>query len=204
MNCREIVESSRSGNILVIDTRNGEDYMAKHIPGSVNVPLSPYSWARSIKNWLDGRSPDIVVVSDNADTSQRASKELISVGLKVVQAIDNGLESCAAEGGELATVDLITPEELSEKLDEYTVLDVREPFEWQMGTIADSMRIPMNDIPDRLHELEREKKYAVICAHGNRSEVVSVYLADNGFKVANVIGGMQRWVRSSLPLDEGS
>lgn len=202
MNCREIIENSRNGSILVIDTRNGENYMERHIPGSVNVPLSPYSWARSIKNWLDGKTPDIVIVSDNGDTSRRAEKEMRSVGLNVVQSIDDGLQSCASESSDLASVEQITPEELSEKLSEYTVLDVREPFEWQMGAIADSVKIPMNDIPGRLSELEPNRKYAVICAHGNRSEVVSVYLADNGFRVANVIGGMQRWVRSSLPLDD--
>ena len=202
MELNEIQAKSREGKILIIDARGGSDYMASHIPGSVSVPFSPYSWARAIRNWLNGQSPDIVLVAPNAETGSRGAQELTSVGLKVVHVMQDGLESWKSSGHPVASVEEITPEDLSSRLDEYVILDVREPFEWNMGTISNSLKIPMNEVPEKLGDLQKDRKYAVICAHGNRSEVVSVYLADNGFKVANVLGGMQRWVAESLPLDE--
>lgn len=202
MDLNEIQEKSQEGEILIIDARNGSDYMASHIPGSVSVPFSPYSWARAIKNWLNGQSPEIVLIAPNDETGSRGAQELTSVGLKVAHIIHDGLENWKSSGLALASVEEITPEELSSRLDEYVILDVREPFEWNMGTISNSLKIPMNEVPGKLGDLRKDRKYAVICAHGNRSEVVSVYLADNGFRVANVLGGMQRWVAESLPLDE--
>ncbi len=204
MEFSEILEKSSEGKMLIIDSRSGSDYMSSHIPGSVNVPFSQYSWARAIRNWLNGQSPDIVLVAPNVETASRGAQELTSVGLKVAHIIQDGLEEWKSSGLPVASVDEITPEDLSSRLDEYTILDVREPFEWNMGTISNSLKIPMNEVPDKLADLQKDRKYAVICAHGNRSEVVSVYLADNGFSVANVIGGMQRWIAESLPLDESS
>lgn len=202
MESGELLEKLQNGKLLVVDTRSGDSYMSLHIPGSVSVPFSPYAWARSIKNWLDGQNPEIVIVSDSADIASRSRQELESVGLRVVHVMDDDLREWSSSGMPVSSVEQITPEYLAQKLDEYIILDVREPFEWQMGALSNSLKIPMNEIPAKLQELSKDRKYAVICAHGNRSEVVSVFLADNGFRVANVIGGMQRWVRSSLPLDD--
>ncbi|MBC7467912.1 MAG: sulfurtransferase, partial [Ramlibacter sp.] len=54
--------------------------------------------------------------------------------------------------------------------------------------------IPMNDIPDRLTELDPKRPVAVLCHRGGRSQQVAVYLASNGFAVvANIAGGIDAW-----------
>ena len=52
------------------------------------------------------------------------------------------------------------------------------------------MHIPMNNIPYSLDSLDRQKRYAIICHSGIRSQSVTNYLASLNFKVKNVIGGI--------------
>ncbi|HLH86120.1 MAG TPA: rhodanese-like domain-containing protein [Thermoplasmataceae archaeon] len=197
-----IVDKAREGQILILDSRVTHLFSRRHIPFSVNAPYGSYGWARSIKEWLDGHNPQIVLVCENQAICDSALKELQAVGVGVGQVISDNLEKWASKGYPVSTVEEISPGDLFSSLDEWTVIDVREPYEWQSGTVPGSMKIPMNELQERLGELTRDKKYAVICAHGNRSEYAATYLADMGFKAATVVGGMYRWIMESLPVEE--
>lgn len=70
------------------------------------------------------------------------------------------------------------------------IIDVREQFEVKQGMIQGAMHIPMNDIPERMDELDKEKEYYIVCAHALRSANVTQYLLGNGYKAINVEGGM--------------
>ena len=83
------------------------------------------------------------------------------------------------------------------------VLDVREPRELQAASVkADGFElvaIPMNELPARLAELDPARPVACLCHHGNRSQRVAAYLAQNGFaRLANIAGGIEAW---SIELD---
>lgn len=73
------------------------------------------------------------------------------------------------------------------------LLDCREPFEWRQLRIPGSLHIPMNEIPSRLAELDREQEWVIVCAHGNRSYAVAGYLIYNGFKATSLAGGVTDW-----------
>ncbi|MDD5320977.1 MAG: rhodanese-like domain-containing protein [Methylococcales bacterium] len=74
------------------------------------------------------------------------------------------------------------------------LLDVREPDEFQYARIAGSVLIPLNQIPQRLSELDLEQEIVVICHHGMRSQQAAAYLVHSGFKnVANLTGGIDAW-----------
>jgi rhodanese-related sulfurtransferase len=74
------------------------------------------------------------------------------------------------------------------------LLDVRELQEFNYAHIAGSVLIPMNQIPQRLNELDLEQEIIVICHHGIRSQQVAYYLQDQGFKqIVNLIGGVAAW-----------
>lgn len=70
------------------------------------------------------------------------------------------------------------------------IIDIREDFEVQMGMLEDALHIPMNTIPEHLNELDSDKTYYIVCAHGVRSEHVTQYLSEQNYKVVNVQGGM--------------
>ena len=72
------------------------------------------------------------------------------------------------------------------------ILDIREPFEWEQGTLPGATLISMGEIPERISELDREDALLVVCRSGGRSQQVAMYLASNGYeKVANMAGGMK-------------
>lgn len=72
------------------------------------------------------------------------------------------------------------------------ILDIREPWEWEKGTLPDALLISMGEIPRRLDELDTEQSWLVVCRSGSRSHQVALYLTMNGFtRVANLAGGMK-------------
>ena len=90
---------------------------------------------------------------------------------------------------------------------EPVVLDVREPHELQLASVAENgfqlLTIPMGVIPPRLSELNPEQPIACLCHHGGRSMQVAHFLASRGFRhVANIAGGITAWsaeVDPSIP-----
>jgi len=87
----------------------------------------------------------------------------------------------------------------------FTLLDVREPWEYEVARIAGSKHIPMGDIPARFNqELDPENHIVVVCHHGVRSMNVTAWLRQQGFeKVQSLRGGIDRWSReidSTVPL----
>ena len=91
----------------------------------------------------------------------------------------------------------LTPSQLQAKIldkDELLLLDVREPFEFTHGHIADSLLIPLNQVPQRLQEIDIEKEIVVICHHGMRSMQAANFLDQVGFKnISNLVGGIDAW-----------
>jgi rhodanese-related sulfurtransferase len=74
------------------------------------------------------------------------------------------------------------------------LLDVREPREYEYAHIVGSVLIPLQQLPQRLHELNPDCETLVICHHGMRSQQAAEYLAHAGFgKVFNVTGGIDAW-----------
>lgn len=74
------------------------------------------------------------------------------------------------------------------------LLDVREPWEFQICHIRGSQLVPMRQIPDYLSKLNPEQTIIVICHHGIRSRQVAQFLEINGFqKVINLVGGVAAW-----------
>lgn len=71
------------------------------------------------------------------------------------------------------------------------VLDVREPNEWQMGTLPDAVLMSQGEIMDRMGELPEDKPILCVCRSGARSGNVAAFLAFNGYEVANMAGGMK-------------
>jgi adenylyltransferase/sulfurtransferase len=90
----------------------------------------------------------------------------------------------------------ISVKELKQRLDagdDLLVLDVREPFEYQIANIGGKL-IPQNDIPQRLAEIDRDREIVVQCKSGGRSQRIAEFLAQNGYaKVSNLAGGILAW-----------
>jgi rhodanese-related sulfurtransferase len=74
------------------------------------------------------------------------------------------------------------------------LLDVREPHEFKIAHIAGSILMPLNQIPQRLAELDATQEIIVICHHGMRSQQAAQYLLHSGFSnITNLVGGIDAW-----------
>ena len=102
----------------------------------------------------------------------------------------------------------ITPKDVKARLDQhqpFTLVDVREPWEFEAAHIEGARLIPMGDVPSRAHqELDPEEHIVVICHHGVRSMNVTAWLRQQGFeKAQSMRGGIDSWSRQvdqSVPL----
>lgn len=90
----------------------------------------------------------------------------------------------------------MTTEDLLNLLDaneDLNVIDVREDFEVENGTIPGAVHIPLGEIPNRVEELDASKPYILVCKGGVRSANACEFLADKGFDVTNLEGGMMSY-----------
>lgn len=84
------------------------------------------------------------------------------------------------------------------------VLDVREPIEREMGYIRGSVNIPVDQLRDRLAELDKNKKIVIYCAVGIRGHAASRILMQNGYsEVYNLMGGYVTYANTLCLTDNG-
>ncbi len=97
----------------------------------------------------------------------------------------------------------VTPSELNAELNSPKpplLLDVREADELEISALPNIVHIPMNELPQRLDELDREADIVVICRTGNRSGKVTAFLLGQGFaRVRNLTAGMNGWATEVDP-----
>ncbi len=90
----------------------------------------------------------------------------------------------------------MTVQELKQRLDageDLMILDVREPYEYQIANIGGTL-IPMNEVPQRLAEIDRNREIVVQCRSGARSQRIAEFLAAQGYpNVKNLAGGILAW-----------
>jgi adenylyltransferase/sulfurtransferase len=93
-------------------------------------------------------------------------------------------------------------EDLKRRVDageELTILDVRNPQEYEIARIPGSVLIPLHELQDRLGELDPAARIVAHCHHGARSARAVHLLREMGFSRAiNLAGGIDEW---SLQVD---
>ena len=96
----------------------------------------------------------------------------------------------------------LTPAQLKALLDEGKIqlLDVRQPEELEIARIGSAVNIPLNELAQRLGELDRSRPVVAFCHHGMRSEMAGRLLERNGFTdIAHLSGGIDAWAQTVDP-----
>lgn len=93
----------------------------------------------------------------------------------------------------------ITCRDLKSKIDtneEFVLIDVREPEEFEVCHIPGSILIPLSELEDHLDELDKEADYVIHCKMGGRSLKAAMVMKEFGFKkVINLTGGIYQWAQ---------
>ncbi|MBI4512745.1 MAG: ThiF family adenylyltransferase [Gemmatimonadetes bacterium] len=109
-------------------------------------------------------------------------------------------EQARAEAGAVPEIDV---HEFRRWVDEgrpIRVIDVREPYEWDIAHLDFARLIPLGQLPEHLRELDSAQEYVVHCRTGGRSAKAAALLRDAGFrKVWNLRGGIKAWAEEIDP-----
>src|SRR3954468_10788973 len=92
--------------------------------------------------------------------------------------------------------------DLSQRLNDQdiVVIDVREPFEYDIARIDTAQLIPLGELAERVDELPRDKQIVVMCKTGARSASATAFLRQQGFSnVYNLQGGITAWAMEIDP-----
>lgn len=107
---------------------------------------------------------------------------------------------CAAKPLQTDSFKNISVQELKEKIDKdekINIIDVREPFEFEMTSIKGSINIPLNNVVSRAGEIEESKPSIMLCKSGIRSLYAINALKNSKFKgeLLNLEGGIMKWAK---------
>jgi molybdopterin/thiamine biosynthesis adenylyltransferase/rhodanese-related sulfurtransferase len=101
-------------------------------------------------------------------------------------------------GPEVAPVGEIQPSRLAERLaggEQLEIIDVREPYEWQIGHIPGARLVPLDRLAAEIPRLDKSRETILYCKVGARSMYAAQQLADAGVaEVRNLAGGILRWI----------
>jgi molybdopterin/thiamine biosynthesis adenylyltransferase/rhodanese-related sulfurtransferase len=114
-----------------------------------------------------------------------------------------GIPQAAAAAAAEAPIPAITVQDLKQKLESqnrFVLLDVREPFEYDIARIPAAKLIPLGELPSRMSELDSADELVVHCKSGVRSAKAVRLLQEAGFgKLHNLTGGITAWAEEIDP-----
>lgn len=85
-----------------------------------------------------------------------------------------------------------------------TVLDVREPDEYEAGHVPGVRLVPLNSLEEKVDDLSEKSRVYVICASGNRSLTATDALRQAGIEAYSVAGGTAAWQAAGREMATGS
>lgn len=101
------------------------------------------------------------------------------------------------------TASELEPEQVAEMIeaDEVQLVDVRQDFEWEQGRIPGAVHIPLEQLPARAEELDRDRPVVFGCRSGARSAMAAEAFRASGFDARNLTGGIELWAERGLAIE---
>jgi rhodanese-related sulfurtransferase len=81
------------------------------------------------------------------------------------------------------------------------LIDVRVGHEWEAGHIAGATHLPLEELPERVGELDRERPVVLYCRGGTRSTMATDALSEAGYDAVKLQEGIVGWSEAELPLE---
>jgi rhodanese-related sulfurtransferase len=130
-------------------------------------------------------------------------RPLVQLGVVLALGLIVLLIATLSSGGSTPKRSIISVQDAYQKYTQGVfLLDVRRQDEWDSYHVANTTLIPLDELPNRLNELPRDKEIVVICHSGNRSGQGLDILLKAGFtQVSSMEGGLIAWNAAGYPLD---
>ncbi len=191
---QEVMDLVSEGAALV-DARSAEDFARGHVVGAVNVGLE--GRFAEYTGSVIGSDVDIVLVTDHG-FEREAKNRLGRIGFdRVVGHLANPIESMIANPESVERSSRLTARDVAQRCDAgapLQLVDVRNPGEVALGSIAGAAAIPVSQLGDVPATLDPDAPTVVFCAGGYRSSIAASLLRRSGFTdVSDIIGGYTAW-----------
>ena len=189
----------QAGGAAVLDVRSPEEFARGHLRGSVNVGLDG-RFAEYAAQVVGG---DIVVVCDPGRAGD-AQLRLARVGLdSVAGALGQPVSAFVGHPEVTGTASRLTARQLADAraaVPDLVLLDVRGPGEREMGSIEDSVHIPLGQLRDRRRRARPGPPGRHVLRRRLPVSIAASLLRASAFAdVSDLIGGYQAWLRGLTP-----
>jgi rhodanese-related sulfurtransferase len=81
------------------------------------------------------------------------------------------------------------------------LIDVRRPYEFEGGHLAEAENIEMNDLAAAAESIERDRPVLFYCRSGNRSGMAAAAFREAGYEAYHLAGGLEAWVAAGRPVE---
>lgn len=195
-------ETAVESGALILDTRIADIFEKAFIPNALNIGLNGM-FAVWVGTLVDIDQP-LVLVTEPGKESESVLR-LARVGYEnVLGFLEGGIDAWIQSGRTIETVTTIDPGSIKPYMgnDDYIVLDVRKPSEFENEHISGAINIQLSEVGARLHELQPNKQYIMHCAAGYRSMMAASILKANGLNnFVNVRNGWTGIKKTDLPTE---
>jgi hydroxyacylglutathione hydrolase len=189
----------------ILDTRDGAEFAAAHLKGSINIGLGGQyaTWAGTVLN----REHPIVILADPGRENEAAVR-LGRIGFDHVAGyLQDGMRSLESRPELTVKTERVSApfaQQLLRSSEPPLLIDVRAPGEREQKFIAGSLGVPLNPLNEKLELLPRDRSLLLYCAGGYRSSIAASILQKHRFdRVGEIAGGLAAWEAAKLPLEVG-
>ena len=192
---------AKQDDVLVLDTRNANDYSEGSVPLSINIGLDS-NFAMWVGDLISDINQKIIIVTDKGREEETIIR-LARVGYdKTIGFLDGGFNIWKNSGHEFDVINRITSQEFEQiyKTKDTLVIDVRKASEFESSHVIGALNIPLAKINNHLAEFPKDKPFILHCAGGYRSMVAASILKQRGWNnFVDVIGGFGEISKTSVP-----
>ncbi|MGH3319384.1 MAG: MBL fold metallo-hydrolase [Streptosporangiaceae bacterium] len=157
----------------VVDLRSRTAFASGHVPGTLNFGLDGNFV--TYLGWLIPWDTPVTLLGETPQRVAEAQRELVRIGIDRPAAAAAGGPEDWSDGRPLRAYPTATFADLASEPTRPVVLDVRRDLERQEARVADSLHIPLHDLPRRLDEVPRGPVW-VHCASGYRASIAGSLL----------------------------
>lgn len=187
--------------VLLLDTRNAEDFANGFIPGSINIGLEG-----NFAQWVGEMIPDIqqtILLVTAKGKQEEAITRLARVGYDgAIGFLQGGFESWKEAGKQVDTVRRISAGEFGNIYSQHLlIIDVRKKSEFESEHVIGAINIPLNEMNQMLPSFPKDKPFVLHCAGGYRSMIAASILKQRGWKnFSDVRGGFTEIKTTPVPV----
>jgi hydroxyacylglutathione hydrolase len=189
--------------MAVVDVRSPESFAGAFVPGSLAIPLHMLP---GYAGYFLDYEHDIGLVLESHEQVDEAVRHLRRLGFdRVAGYLAEGMHAWEVTGREYDRIRSVHVTELVRRIKEredFTLLDVRKPEEWEQGRLPGAKHIFLGELRDRLDELDRSRPVTTFCGSGQRAVIAASILKRAGFHtVEDALGSMSACASLGCPVE---